>query len=336
MSIMDPKYARLEASGSSSDDLVTRCIYEIATGVWAPGQKLPSVREAERRWGIERRAVMKAYQHLAELGLVKAIDRSGYYVAPDEHLGRVSMHRHELENLYERFAKDIETDTGLSVLGAFRYFAQYAEQKARLLPECAFVECTATQAQGHAHEVTQRLGVPCLAMTTQAIEGKRNRIPSHVKTLLVTGFHYGEMKPLAGNGLEVTSVPIEVSSALAQQLRDCNGDVVIFERDETEAIHIQRDLAQLDNSRQSRIVVTDDLAASLQAMFDDAESKGNLAMLSPRMWGELDERWLEHSGDAGHSGYPGYPGVGLIEFSIVEDAWSRIADTIGLPLGEIG
>lgn len=304
--------------------LVNRCIYEIATGTWSPGWKLPSVREAERQWGLDRRAVMKAYQRLEELGLVRGVDRSGYYVASAEDLGRVSRHRYELEGLYERMAEQIARETGLSRPGVFRYFAHLAEMRARQQPDCAFVECTATQARGHAGELTRRLDVPCLALTTQAIEGHRRRIPSHVRTLLVTGFHYGELKGLADDGLRVVSVPIEVAPTLADQMGESRGEVVIIELDETEARHIQRDLHKLDQSLNSRIEVTEDIEGALEAMFSDGDSDvSGLAMLSPRVWGVVEERWHKHRG------------VALIEFSIVEDAWPGIADAIGLPLGDV-
>jgi len=305
--------------------LVARCIYEIATGVWAPGVRLPSVRQAELMWGLDRRAVMRAYQRLTELGLVEAVDRSGYYVARGEEHRRVSRHRHELENLYERLARQIVDETDLSALGVFRYFAQYAEQKARLSPEVAFAECTAAQAEGHAREVMQRLGVPCLAMTTYDIDGRRARIPAHVRTLLVTGFHYGELKRLDGADLHIVPVPIEVSPDLASRLRDPEADIVIVEYDRTEGEHIQRDVQQLDERLRTRLEVMNDVNTALAEIVNDAARGGGvLAALSPRVWGDAPARWRDH------------PDVALIRFSIADDAWPRVADAIGLPLGDVG
>ena len=268
-------------------------------------------------------------QHLA--ALAEVVDRSGYYVADREELGRVSRHRHEMENLYERFARRIVDETQLSPLGVFRYFAHYAEQKARLAPDVAFVECTSTQAEGHAREVVQRLGVPCLPLTTGDLEEKRTRIPAQIRTLLVTGFHYGELKGIGDDDLQVVSVPIEVSPELRARLRERPGEVVIVEHDRTEAEHLQRDIEQLDPSLRTRVLVLDDLDAGLTSLLGDqpgaaadGDAGSTLAMLSPRVWGSAAERWRDH------------PDVGLIRFSVVEDAWPRIADAIGLPLGDVG
>lgn len=310
-------------SEDKAASLVTRCIYEIATGVWVAGQKLPSVRQAEAKWGLDRRVVMRAYQRLAELGLVEVLNRSGYYVVGREDLGRVSRHRHELENLYERFARLIVEDTELSPLGAFRYFAQYAEQKAQLSPEVAFAECTTAQAEGHAREVFQRLGIPCLPLSTQAIAGKRTRIPAHVRLLLVTGFHYGELKHLDGDELQVVSVPIEVSPALARHLEDRSANIVIVEYDETEGRQIQRDVEQLDAALSTELHVASDLETALEELVGERVGAGIIAALSPRVWGDASDRWREH------------PNVVPVEFSVVDDAWLRVADTIGLPLGDV-
>ena len=72
------------------DRLHTHCLYRIATGKWPEGERLPSVREAERRWGVDRRTVLVAYHRLAEAGLVRRVDRSGFYVASGPELGRLS------------------------------------------------------------------------------------------------------------------------------------------------------------------------------------------------------------------------------------------------------
>lgn len=303
--------------------LVTRCVYEIATGVWAPGDKLPSVRQAEEKWGLDRRMVMKAYRRLEALGLVEAVDRSGYYVARGSELGRVARHRHELEALYARFADAVDAETGLSPLGVFRYFAHLAEQRAARQPTVAFVECTAAQANGHAREVADRLGVPCLALTTGEIAGRRARIPAHVRTLLVTGFHYGELKPLAGDDeLDLVNVPIEVAPQLKDKLERARGEIVILEFDETEAAHIQRDLEKIDPDLSADIEVVTDVNSVLSAMLPTSGGSRVLAMLSPRVWGAAASRWRTHDQ------------VGLVQFQVVERAWPSIADAVGLPLGD--
>jgi DNA-binding transcriptional MocR family regulator len=52
----------------------------IAAGVFRPGDRLPSVREACRQRGISAATVFKAYYLLEADGLIRAAPRSGYYV----------------------------------------------------------------------------------------------------------------------------------------------------------------------------------------------------------------------------------------------------------------
>ena len=51
--------------------------YEIATGVFQPDTKLPTVRDAVVRWSVDHRIVLKAYKRLEQLGLVRSVPREG-------------------------------------------------------------------------------------------------------------------------------------------------------------------------------------------------------------------------------------------------------------------
>ncbi len=307
-------------------DLVCSHItYEIATGVFQQEAKLPTVREAVERWNVDHRIVLKAYKRLEKLGLVKCIPRSGYFVSLGESHDLVTRHRFELEAMFDRLSKEISKTTNLSVLGAFRYFAQLAEIRARINPECVFVECTQIQAAGHAAEVTGYLSIPCMPMTIDQIAGKSNRIPGHVRTVLVTGFHYGELRELVDSrNLNVLSVPIEVTKELIQPVSK-REQTIIFESDESQAEHMVQDIEKIQDSRVCRLEVTSDINESLAKTYGENGKKRTKvkAFLSPRLWGRVDSHWREH------------PNIHLIEFRIVESAWPSIADAIGLPLGAV-
>lgn len=319
-----PRSRNTPASETAVASLVTHCIYEIATGVWPSGQQLPSIRQAEQEWGVDRRVVMRAYHRLSEIGLVDAKGRSGFFVCEGAELGRLARHRYETENLYARVAGMIREDTDLSVLGVFRYFAQYAEQQAKASPEVAFVECSDAQADGHAREVSSRLGIPCQPLTTSVIGGKRSRVPAHVRTLLVTGFHYGEINALADANLRVVSVPIGVSRDALAMLPARPSELLILEYDETEGESIQRDIRQLDGQLRTRVLVVSDVNASLAELcVAGAMREGVMPALSPRVWRDAEECWRQDAR------------VVLIEFLIRSDAWPRLADAIGLPLGDV-
>ncbi|MGM9484528.1 PLP-dependent aminotransferase family protein [Roseateles sp. NT4] len=72
MSAEPPRYRRL------ADELV-RLIH---AGALRPGDRLPSVRQTQASRGCSAATVFQAYHRLESLGLVRAAERSGYFVAP--------------------------------------------------------------------------------------------------------------------------------------------------------------------------------------------------------------------------------------------------------------
>ncbi len=48
-------------------------------GVWRPGVRLPSIREPEAEFGVDRRVVLKAYRTLERDGIVELRERSGIF-----------------------------------------------------------------------------------------------------------------------------------------------------------------------------------------------------------------------------------------------------------------
>lgn len=55
---------------------------QIASGVWQPGDRLPSLREQVASSGMSFMTVGHAYQLLESQGRIIARPQSGYYVAP--------------------------------------------------------------------------------------------------------------------------------------------------------------------------------------------------------------------------------------------------------------
>ncbi len=62
-----------------ANDLKTR----IDQGVWQGGDKLPSLRQTASNYGLSLMTVMNAYQLLESQGAITAVEKSGYFVAPD-------------------------------------------------------------------------------------------------------------------------------------------------------------------------------------------------------------------------------------------------------------
>lgn len=63
------------------DTIVAQVAGQLASGLYRPGQKLPSVRGAAEQFGISKNTMAEAYDRLVARGLVVARSGSGYYVS---------------------------------------------------------------------------------------------------------------------------------------------------------------------------------------------------------------------------------------------------------------
>lgn len=312
------------------DHIVKHVVHAIATGNYKENQKLPSVRQAEELWATGRLTVLKAYQQLTEMGLVRKVPRSGFFVAAGPRIERVSKYRVEMERLMDGVEERIRRETGLSPLGALRYMVRLAESRARKEPECAFIECTRFQAGVHADEIEARLGVPCLAMSTTQIGGCRRRIPAHVRVLLTTAFHRAEVDLLADPpDLECIEVPIRFARRAAKKLARLRGRLVVLGIDLRTIEAIAADVRALIDPERIDLamdeVSLDDLDEAVRDhLYDDgAPAEQPEVLLSPSLWEAAPDNWREH------------PRVHPVEYEIHEGAWSQVADALGLPLGEM-
>ena len=309
-------------SSNKVDWIVNHVLYMVATGKWPPGSRLPSIREAEERWMVNRATIQKAYRRIEARGIIIARSQSGFYVNRQDMIERVSRHRHELQCLYRFVAKKILKETGLFPAAAFRYLARLAEIEEQEHPTCAFVECTRPQAQSLATEISGRLGVPVIPLTIDEIGGKRTRIPEHVRFLLTTHFHLGELAPLASSSrLSVSPVTIELEPDLAAQFGSTDRRAVLFESEEGMAQSIASDLGSLSGRRPIEVRIINDVESALSEELLKAD-KPPLLLLSPRIWGAVGRDWHDH------------PSVFQVKYRIESHSWRLIADALGLPLGE--
>jgi DNA-binding transcriptional regulator YhcF (GntR family) len=309
------------------ESVVTDCLYRIATGVWRPGQRLPSLREAARFWSVNGLTCLRAYRRLIALGLVHSRPRGGYYVADAAPVERLSRHQADLQQLYDLFDQRMRDRTDLSVLGAARALAQLAEVRAAERPECAFVECTRFQAAGHAREIQVRLRVPCAALTTTEIGGRREHLPGHIRTILTTLFHFSELSPLADPPhLTVTPVPIEPApSFLATLAASRATEVIVLALAGHLAKSIAADLARRVARRgvrfRSRGMAIDKLDDFLcDWLGEGPPAEDRMVILSTTLWSNVGPQWKNRSD------------VRPYIYHILDSAWPDIAEAIGMPV----
>lgn len=313
---------------NKQDSVYEHCLMMIGCGKWPAGMRMPSIRDAEKGWGVNRMAIQHAYRRLASQGVVISKSRSGYYVTNQESIHRISDHRIELENLYLRFSDTITKTTGLAALPVFRYLTKLAQIRDREAPMCAFVECTLTQASAHAREISERLGLSVMPMTVADIAGKENRIPGNISVLMTTYFHYPQLLPLQQSGrLEVVTVPIEVSPQLAELTKHCRHVLILLEKEQQTARTVAEDAGRILNCPPLKIKITSNIDKALTDIMESSRSLAvpdSFVLVSPHEWSCIDQKWRNH------------PNVRLVPFRIRDEAWGLIADMVGMPMGALG
>jgi len=313
------------------ESVVSDCVYQIATGVWTPGTRLPPLREAKQRWGINEVTCFRVYRRLVERGLVVSRDRDGYYVAPGESVGRLHAMNKEFQGLWEWFERGAPAHTGMSLVGAARALAQMAEARSELRPECAFVECTEFQAGEHAAEVRHHLGVACRAITTGQLRAAG--VPDGVRTIVTTPWHTREARDAAKqSGVAVLTAPVELAPAMIQSIRGGRGRGpgrgrrwTVFALTPALAASMAEDLRARVGGGSAlfphRAVSTARLEACLGDELGGARpAKACGVLLSPSLWSVAPEVWRARVD------------VRPVQYRVVPSAWETIAAALGLPV----
>lgn len=306
----------MEPAKGKLGDIVQHCIYEIATGKWTALQKLPSVREAEILWGVNRLTVLAAYRELEKIGLVVAKDRSGYYVVDN---GENDVFDTGLNKLYGRLKDMITKHTDLNLAYAFRYFNAMAISESKANPTYAFLECTNHQAEDHTKEIFQKLNIFVHPICLNSNEMLSPEIPQSVEILMTTGFHLREVN-LIGKKLKkkVINIPIEIDPHFLKNTKNRIQKMILVEFEDNMSSNIFSDIKKLmGNVKLEKKLITN-IDEELPSLFDDLANQ--LILLSPRVWGQAsvtiktDKR------------------VRLIRFKISDASWKVISQALKIPL----
>lgn len=314
---------RISAPAGKADTIANHCFYMIAMGKWAPGARLPSVRQLEAEWSVNRLTVLKAYRSLAARGLVYHKPNGSYYVAEQLPKRDFVRDRIEIENLHAEITRTIRSETDLSPVGVLRTLAKITESDLGEHPEVAFVECSKAQAADHAREILERLHIPIAPLTLEEIRGKRLRLPPHVKTVLTTSFHLDELVSLRAEGIEVVALPIEIAPELLAELESIGRQVVFLEPDTDLARRTATDAVWMMGIESPRVEVVSEIGDFLDDYFESskADSADTLFLIPQKEWRHLDPRWHGHYA------------VRAISCRLCEAAWPIVGDVLRIPFG---
>lgn len=296
-------------------DIVQHCIYEIATGKWPQGSKMPSVREAEKLWGVHRLTVMAAYHELEKIGLVYSKDRSGYFVAESNEAEATGT---GLSELYDKLERLVKKHTDYNPVYVFKLFSAMAVSNAREAPAYAFLECTQHQAEGHASEIFDMFNIQVSPVCLPGTEEQAPVLPKSTNSLLTTGFHIREVKALGKKlGLPVTNVPIEVDSALFEKVAPQQKKAIVVELESSMSGSIVQDIQAIAGQLSIEQRLVSEVEKEVSALAADGGKE--LILLSPRVWGRVSSATKKNKR------------VKLIRFKISDSSWKPLSGALKIP-----
>ena len=145
---MRDEHPLTRATGALYEAIAERVLAQIRDGTFAPGEKLPSVREIAATFEVSVNTAVQSYRHLERLEVVDVRPRQGYFVRvlaeddepSDEHSRapvRISLSEHVLRLMEPHARKDM-VRLGIALPaprpGALRRFNRVLTDTARRLP----------------------------------------------------------------------------------------------------------------------------------------------------------------------------------------------------------
>ncbi|HUO87176.1 MAG TPA: GntR family transcriptional regulator [Thermoanaerobaculia bacterium] len=251
--------------------------YAIATGTLPPGERLPAVRTAAERWRVNLHTVRRAYAELAGEGLVEIRGARGTVVRPRP------AHRlpaTALDEFLEEVVTRSRAEHGLSSAELARRLQRWPAGDPR--PSVHFLECSPSQAAGHAAEIAAAFSVEARGAAFHSLDQPPEG------AIVATYFHYNDLRVRWPAALtDIRFVAIRPDPSLVERLPAPRGGrrlrLLLCEADAAKAASIAADLSLLLPSSRYRIE-----PSTVPDPGELLAAAGRTPLLfSPRLWDRL-------------------------------------------------
>jgi GntR family transcriptional regulator len=194
---------------------------QVKLAVWMgtirSGDSLPSIREVERKTGVNRAQVHRAYKALAQSGVLvlkrgrgKGAVVSPAAAAPDSINSKCS-------TLTKNIAAKVR-QLGISPTAYARYLSQYMQELERRVPFIAYVDPQKTFALGKAAELSQLWQVPVIGLTVPELKRAVRKGTQPRKALTNHLIRDIVRSSFPGRKIEVIPVEVRYSDQMIQEL----------------------------------------------------------------------------------------------------------------------
>ena len=194
---------------------------QVKLAVWMgtirSGDSLPPIREVERKTGVNRAQVYRAYKALGQSGLLVLKRGRGKGAVVSTAAASPDSINSKCSTLTKNLAAKVRR-LGISPTAYARYLSQQMQELERRVPFIAYVDPQKTFALSKAAELSQLWQVPVIGLTIQELESAarkgtqlRKALTSHLIRDLV-------QSSLSGRKIEVIPVEVSYSDQMIKEL----------------------------------------------------------------------------------------------------------------------
>ena len=179
-------------------DLERALVFRLASGSYAPGDRLPTCQQTAADFGVNKNTVNKAYRALAARGYVRSVRGQGTIVVRRPARPDAPPALADVENLLSLLLQEAKL-AGLShaqFLELVHAAAGQAYQRARV--RLGFVECNAYEASAVSRDLQQALAHPLEPLLLHEVRAAPDRVRQQFDMLVVSLPHLQELEESLG------------------------------------------------------------------------------------------------------------------------------------------
>jgi DNA-binding transcriptional regulator YhcF (GntR family) len=186
-------------------------------GVVRSGDSLPSIREVEKKTGVNRAQVYRAYKTLSQSGLLILMPGRGKGAIVSTAVASPDLIETRCRALTKNLAARIRR-LGISPTSYARYLSQHMRELERRVPFIAYVDPQKTVALSRAAEVSQLWQVPVVGLTLRELKSAARKGTQLRKVLTNHLLRDLVQSSLPGKKIEVIAVEARYSDQMIKEL----------------------------------------------------------------------------------------------------------------------
>lgn len=268
--------------------------FRIASGLIRGGVLLPPLKTAAKSWSVNIHTVRRAYQELEKLGLVETKIPRGTAVLADSTVDSSGASRRgELPALLRHFITETAQRFNMEPAELARILSRETAGFHKTQKLVVYVtECSETQSADLAQQIMEQWDVKAAPWSVS------RKSPPSESAIISTYFHFNDIRrrwPQATNRMHFLPVGI-VDDFWKKINATIHGHpkikkIVVCEREETMLQNVAIDVTSLITDIEfpiERVLIKGNMFTWL-----DGKAGHTLALLSPRLWGELPKKYQE-------------------------------------------